>query len=269
MKLKIKSLKTAIAVFILGIALTCYSIYAKTSFVACAIGYISEPIQNIISIYTTSNEQNLNSLEEDETNKLRNEIVDYYEIKNENESLRKILDLKDNHEDFKLLQADVIGRDPAELFYGITLNKGKNSSISLYNPVITEQGLVGYVSAVYDTYCKVNTILSPQTNISAIDSETSDTGVINADANLSDDANILFKYINKQNSIKAGDIISSSGVGGIYPKNLLIGEVTKLIQNNNNYDVTAYIKPFEDIKNVRKVFVITDFNGMKAKTAKE
>lgn len=269
MKLKTKAFKTVLIIFILGVALTCYSVCAKTSFIASAVGYISEPIQNFLSSYINSSENDSESIFDDEKNKLKNEIADYYELKQENESLKKILDLKTNHEDFKLLQADVIGRDPAELFYGITLNQGKNSSVSLYNPVITEKGLVGYVSSVYDTYCKVSTMLSPNTNISAIDCESSDTGVINASLSLSQDDNILFKYINKQNNIKPGDIVATSGVGGIYPKNLLIGEVLSLNQDDKNYDVTAFIKPYEDLKNIRKVYIITDFNGMKAKTAKE
>ena len=269
MKLKTKGFKTAVVIFILGVILTCYSVYAKTSFIASAVGYISEPIQNFLSFHMNLGENDLDSSQADETNRYRNELADYYEIKKENESLKKILDLKTNHEDFKLLQADVIGRDPAELFYGITLNQGKNSSVSLYNPVITEKGLVGYVSSVYDTYCKVNTMLSPNTNISALDCQSSDTGVINAPLGLSQDDNILFKYINKQNNLKPGDIVTTSGVGGIYPKNLLIGEVLSLNQDDKNYDVTAFIKPFEDIKAIRKVYIITDFNGMKAKTAKE
>lgn len=269
MQIKTKTFKISLIIAILGITLTCCSIYFKTSFVASAVGYICEPIQNMLNSRLISNNQESNDLQQDETNKLRNEIADYYEIKKENESLKKILKLKDDHEDFKLLQADVIGRDPAELFYGITLNQGKNSSVALYNPVITDKGLVGYVSAVYDTYCKINTVLSPSTNISAIDCESSDTGVISADNSLTSNENITFKYINKQNTIKPGDIVTTSGVGGIYPKNLLVGEILLIEQNTNNYDVTAQIKPFEDIKNISEVYIITDFNGMKAKTAKE
>ena len=128
------------------------------------------------------------------------------------------------------------------------------------DPVITENGLIGWVSDVELTTCRVRTILSPDTKASAIDKKTSDNGIISGNAEYCDDNLTCLTKIAENNKIKVGDIVVTSGTGGVYPKNLIIGKVKEL--KFNSYDTTRYavVEPYEDIRTVTSAAIITDFD---------
>ncbi len=257
--------KIVLMIALAGTVLVSYSTSVKTSVVVSAMGYITQPIQNFLASKNTNTSQVQSTGGEEQIYELRNKLVDYYEMKSENEEMKRILGLKEEHQDYKLVQADVIGRDSAELYYGATLNKGSNSGVSLYSPVITDKGVVGYISAIYATHSKVSTILSPQTNIGAYDTVSNDTAVVSGSTDDIATNKVSLKYINTQNNIAKGDMIVTSGVGEVYPKNLLIGEVSEISVSSNGYDIKAEIEPYENIKEIRKVYIITDFSGKNAK----
>ncbi len=248
-------------IILFGTILICYSSTVNTSIIVSALSQITEPVQSFFSSKYNIVAIDKDDIDQNELTELREKTVDYYELKQENEQLKKILGIKQQHQDYKLVQADVIGRDPCELFYSATLNCGLDCGVTINSPVITDKAVVGYISAVYSTYSKVNTLLSPQTNIAAYDTQSNDSGVVCGDTENIENQQLTFKYINNQNNIQKGDMIVSSGVGKVYPKNLLIGQVSNILDSENGYDISANIKPYEDIKNIRKVYVIVDFLG--------
>lgn len=117
------------------------------------------------------------------------------------------------------------------------------------------------MSDVELTTCRVRTILSPDTKASAIDKKTSDNGIISGNAEYCDDNLTCLTKIAENNKIKAGDIVVTSGTGGVYPKNLIIGKVKEL--KFNSYDTTRYavVEPYEDIRTVTSAAIITNFDG--------
>lgn len=198
---------------------------------------------------------------EEENRKLNDMLVDYYDIKEQNEQLKKYYDIKEENKDFALVPSTVIERDPNENFYGFTIDKGSVDGIEINNPVITENGLVGWVCEVAAKSCKVKTILSPDAQIGAVAKKTKDSGIISGSAAYSDKGITLMQNISAQNSMKAGDIVVTSGFGGVYPKNLKIGKIKTIKNDEYSGMPVAEIKPYENIKNVSSVAVITDFNG--------
>lgn len=196
-----------------------------------------------------------------EVRSLRSKMVDYQDLKRQNEQYAKYLDLKKERQDFKFVTAQVIGRDPQELFFGFTINKGTESGIHDGDCVITENGMVGCVYQAQHCASKVKTILCPDIKVGAYDSLSGDSGVICGNIKLSDQGLTALSLIQSQNSIKKGDIIVSSGLSGMYPRNLKIGKVTAMAYDNVNGLNYAEIEPFEDIRNIRDVLVITDFFG--------
>lgn len=196
-----------------------------------------------------------------ENAKLREELVDYYNIKEENEKLWKYYDLKKENPSYKIQPANVIRRDSNDDFYSFTLNIGSANGVTANCPVITDNGLVGWVSSVDKTTCLVKTILSPDTKAGAVDKQSKDSGIITGSASLCDQNLTQLTKIAEDNKIKEGDIIVTSGAGGVYPDNLVLGEVTEI--RFNSYDTTRYavIKPYEDIKSITSAAVITDFEG--------
>ena len=113
---------------------------------------------------------------------LRARLVDYYNVKEENTRLWMFYDLKKEHEDYQLIPATVLRRDTNDEFGSFTIDKGTASQISVGDPVMGENGLIGWISEADAYTAKVITILSPQTSIGAIDNATSDTGIITGSA---------------------------------------------------------------------------------------
>lgn len=195
-----------------------------------------------------------------ENAELRNQLSDYYDIKEENEKLWNYYDLKKENPSYKILPASVIMRDANDDFYSFTLNIGTSSGVGVNNPVITENGLVGWVCKADLTTCKVKTILSPETKAGAIDKQSGDSGIVSGSAVLCDQNLTSLTKIAEDNKIKEGDMVVTSGIGGIYPGDLIIGKVKEI--KFDSYDISRYavIEPYEDIKTITDAAVITDFD---------
>jgi rod shape-determining protein MreC len=262
-----------ITIFVL-FALMLYTASSNGGLFPNLLGAISTPMQKVSTMATNnaanaaegvtlSKEQLLaeNKQLRAEIDSLNQKLADYDTYKQENAQLRKFLEFKDENKDIQLASAAVIGRDPSDLFYNFTIDQGSSAGISVNDPVITEAGLVGWVSAVTSSYAKVTTILSPDTNVGAYDSVNRDSGVVSSNLKLADSGLIKMGYLTAANTVKEGDIILTSGLGGIYPRGLKIGKVTAV--KHEEYDVSMYaeVLPFVDVKTVRDVMVITSFNG--------
>lgn len=196
-----------------------------------------------------------------ELKKLRTVAIDYYDIKKENAQYLKFYDFKTQNKSLKFISSSVIARNPNELFGGFTLDKGSVAGISINDPVITENGLIGRVTSVSGTSCKVSTILSPNFKAGVIDTRTRDSGVISGNIKDADQNLTGMMYLSAQNSIQPDDIVITSGLGGVYPKNLPVGKVTEIKHDDFDSSFYAVVKPFDDIKNIMDVFIITDFLG--------
>ena len=196
-----------------------------------------------------------------EVAKLRTQLVDYYDVKQENARLWKYYDFKRDYPQYKILPATVIRRDPNADFYGFIINKGYSDGISKGDPVVTDKGLVGWISSVDSSTARVKTILSPDSKIGAINTVSRDTGIVTGSVTLCDQNLTSMTKISAQNTMKAGDIIITTGVSGMYPPSVIIGEVVEI--RFDEYDTSKYaiIKPYEDITVVSDVAVITDFDG--------
>ena len=195
-----------------------------------------------------------------ENAELREQLADYYDVKQENAKLWKYYDLKKQNPSYKIQPATVIMRDANDDFYSFTLDIGTSSGVAVNNPVITENGLVGWVCKADLTACKVKTILSPDTKAGAVDKQSNDSGIISGSASLCDDNLTSLTKIEENNKIKVGDMIVTSGTGGIYPGNLIIGKVKEI--KFNSYDTSRYaiVEPYEDIRKITSAAVITDFD---------
>lgn len=236
-------------------------------------GYILTPLRRAAADFTNSAEdaitppKSIEELEEEnsalreENKKLNDMLVEYYDIKKENEELYKFYDIKKNNEDFSVIPSTVISRDPNENFYGFIVDKGSADGIELNDPVMTDNGLVGYVSEVSLKSSKVTALISPAAKIGVVDKKTGDEGIITGDPELSDSGITLMKNISSQNTIKSGDIIVTSGYGGMYPKNIKIGTVSKITLDSYTGTPQAVIKPFEDVRKITSAAIIVNFSG--------
>ena len=188
-------------------------------------------------------------------------LVDYDEIKHKITSYEEMLGVKADNRDYALAPANIIGADAADQFTSLMIDRGSNDDISVNDPVICGGYLVGIVKKVNPTYSVVLSLLNPQINVSAIESKTRETAYVTTDSEQSKNGACIMAGLERTTLIAPGGIIITSGIGGIYPKGLIIGTVTQVVESE--YDLTSYaiVEPGVDLRGLEDVFVITDFRG--------
>ena len=222
---------------------------------------LSNTANDFLDSFNSGNKLNLENAElKSEIDSLRQQLADYEEATQQNEVYKDFLDIKENNPDFSFTDATLIARDSDDPYGGFTINKGSTSNISKYDPVITESGIVGYVTDVGLTSAKVTTILSPDITLGALDNRTSDSGVITGSLALAQKGFCRFSNLSRSCSVAVGDYVVSSGEG-VFPEGLLIGSVENIGIDDNNNSIYAEIKPFAQIEEIRSVMVITSFDG--------
>ena len=266
--------KVLLGVIFILFGVLLYTASAGGSVFSDALGFLTTPMQKVSTVVTNNAAATANTVlqsKEDleaenaalkkEIEELNAKLIDYYQVKLENEQFRSVLELKEENKDFQFVSAAVIGRDPNDMFYSFYIEKGESSGISLNDPVITNSGVVGWISSVNASYSKVTTILSADTSIAALDKLTRESGVLSSDIKYADQGIIKLGYLTVDTKVKPGDIIVTSGLGGIYPKDLPVGKVQEVMPEEYDVSYCAAVKPLVDVKTVRDVFVITDFQG--------
>ena len=205
-------------------------------------------------------ERELGMLKE-ENRRLNDMLVDYYDIKSRNEELNRFFDIKKENSDISLVPASVMLRDPNEDFYGFTADKGSAQGVSVNAPVVTENGLIGWVCAVAPRSCMVSTILSPEAGIGVEVKRTGDKGILSGSAEVSDDGITRMINLSEKNAIEKGDIVVTSGYGGVFPENLKVGKISRVTRDSFSGLPMAEIEPFEDVRAVSSAAIVVNFSG--------
>ena len=196
-----------------------------------------------------------------EIDSLKNQLVDYENAKHKNEFYQEFLEIKEEHSDYVFAEAAIIGRDAANHLGTFTLNKGSANGISVNDPVIYGKYLVGVVASVTPTRCTVNTILNPKVNVSAYEIRTRDLGFVTSTVALAQDGFCHMPGLSTSTAVTSGGIVCTSGVGGIYPRDLIIGTVVDIVDGSVDISASAVIKPGADFDSMTEVFIITEFDG--------
>ncbi len=195
-----------------------------------------------------------------EINDLRGQLADYNETVKQNEFYEKYLGIKESNPDFEFEGALLISRDSDDPYGGFVINKGSLDGIEAYAPVITDAGLVGFVSEVGLTTSKVTTVLSPDLTIGALDNRTNDSGVVSGTLELAESGHCRLYNLSRSCNVAIGDYVVTSGEG-IFPDGLLIGTIETIGSDKYNTSIYANVRPFADLADLREVMVITDFEG--------
>ena len=197
----------------------------------------------------------------EENRELVEQMVDYEKYKHENESLKKQLDIKEEHPEWETMTASVIGRDPSDQFYSFTIDKGTLDGVSYQDPVITSDGLVGIVSEVGPVFAKVMTVLDVRLNVACQDVRTQDVATVSGDISLSEDGKCRMSLIPRESGVAKGDIIQTAGTSGLYPQGIVIGKIEEVAFEPQGTMMYAVIDPTNSIRSIKDVVVITSFKG--------
>lgn len=265
--LKSSNVKIFLSTIFVVIVLSVFTNSIDSNLLSSTVNSVTYPLSKVTAAATSDEDLSYEELKaeyqklKEENIELRTQLVNYYDTLTENTRLWKFYDLKKEHPEYALVPSVVLRRDSNDEFYSFTLDKGTTSDIAVGDPVVSENGLIGWVSEVDLNTCRVVTILSPQTSIGAIDNKTTDTGIVSGSAVYCDDNLTTFTKLSTKHKVKEGDIITSTGISGLYPKGLIIGEVVDLCYDTYNTSYYAVIKPYDDIRKITDLAVITDYTG--------
>ncbi|MBQ8057435.1 MAG: rod shape-determining protein MreC [Ruminococcus sp.] len=253
-------------VFIL-IVLSVFTNSIDKNILSSTVNSVTYPLSKVTAAATSDEDMSYSELLseyerlKDENTQLRSQLVNYYDTLTENTRLWKFYNLKKEHPEYSIVPSVVLRRDSNDEFYSFTLDKGSSSDICVGDPVVSDNGLIGWVSEIDLNTCKVVTILSPQTSVGAIDNKSSDMGIVTGSALYCDENLTTFTKLSATHKVKAGDIITSTGVSGLYPKGLIIGEVTDVCYDTYNSTYYAVVKPYDDITTITDLAIITNYTG--------
>ena len=195
-----------------------------------------------------------------ENAELRGQMVDYDKLKAENEAYKALTNIQEQHPEMSYVSSFVIGRDPLDSFYGFTLDQGSLDGVEANDAVTSDEGyLLGVVTEVDLTSCKVMTILHPSFNAAGVVSRTRDNGIITGSADYAAEGLCILSNLSRSTLTKANDQVITTGLGGVFPPDVLVGVVQELVPEASGKSTIAVIKPGADPRTVKHVFIITNY----------
>lgn len=222
--------------------------------------YASDAVSGFTSYFTEFDRvvAENNELRE-ELSSLKERVSHAEEVEKMNEWLYKYLELRREHIDYKYVECKVTGSESGNYMTVFVLDKGTSSGIAKNMCVVTNYGVVGYVKEVGTNWCKVVTLLESDNSLGAYIERTDEIGVVKGDFSLASEGICKMLYISADSDVKVGDRILTSGYGSVYPRGLPVGEVIKIEPDPNTQTIVAYIKPAEQMQDIKKLMVITDY----------
>lgn len=269
---RFKILAVTVAALLFGVIIAVIS-SSNASPLQSVAGFIMKPVQRLsatvadkmgeLNLQFRSSGQYIAKIEELEKqiSEYEGQLVDYEQLKRKLESYSVMLDVKEKNEDFVLAPANIIGRDSMDAFYSFIIDKGSADGISVNDPVVYGNYVVGVVHSVKATYSEVWTILNPKVNISAMESRTRESGYTTTTAELALAGNCMLAGLDKSTQVSVGGIVCTLGIGGVYPKGLIIGKIADITESEHDISVNAVVTPSIDTTELEDIFIITDFEG--------
>lgn len=178
----------------------------------------------------------------------------------ENERLRKLLDLREQRRDLYFESALVVGADVSNWSSLLTINKGTAHDVAVGDCVITEAGyLVGVVTEAGLNWSTVRTVLDSETSIGATVFRSGTSAVAQGDFALMSQGRLKLGYLGAEPDLMSGDLIVTSGLGGYYPSQIVIGYVEEVGTSDDGLAQYAVVRPEVELEDLKEVFVVTDF----------
>lgn len=199
--------------------------------------------------------RNRNAELEAQVSQLQAQLIELQQRVNETEILAALVDFSRSNPESTYKAASVIGRDPSPFLHYIIINRGSNDDIRRGMPVVTNQGLVGRVDAVIADAARVQLITDPASTVNVY-LQSADTSAVLYGSVTGD---ISLDLISQNAAVEAGDLILTSGLGGGYPADLIIGQVVTVRALEFELFQQATVQPAVDFSRLEIVLVITNF----------
>lgn len=227
--------------------------------VATTIGNAFEGFGKYFGSIKALNEENKALI--DENAALKEQLAQAELLERENERLRDYLDMKNKYPSFAMEEGMVISHSSGNYITNFTLNRGTLHGIQTNMPVITKDGIVGYVVEVGLNWCMVSTLIETATSVGAYIPRSEVVGIVSGDYSMRHEGTCKISYIDAEADVQVGDAVYSSGTGSVYPADLKIGTVTAIEVDEYNRTLVATVTPAVDFSSLKWVMVITGYQS--------
>lgn len=181
-------------------------------------------------------------------------------VQRENDRLRELLQWKENHPDYELVDGYIIARSSTDWTSTFTVDCGSRDGIAEGMVAITENGeVVGLVTEVGSNYCTVKTILDSSLEISATIASSGYSGMVQGAYTVDDAGYLRMNYLPSTAVIRNRDQVVTAG-STLYPRNLILGYVVGVGMDNASVAKFARVEPAAKIDQLEQVFILTNFD---------
>lgn len=192
----------------------------------------------------------------EENEKLKDEIAKNSDLEAENERLRALLDFEDERTNYDYVATNIIGKS-SNMTNGYIIDRGLNDGIEKGMIVIASKGLVGQIAEVSSDWAIVDCIIDENIKVSVmVDSTRENTGMLEGYKNSKNENLTKILYLPMDSKIKEGDVILTSGLGLVYPKEIRIGEVISIEEDKVKVMKSAIVKPYVDFNKLEELVVV-------------
>jgi rod shape-determining protein MreC len=193
---------------------------------------------------------------EAEVARLQAEVVSLQQQVAEVQVLSTLLGFVQANPENEYVTAAVIGRDPSPFLHYVIVNRGSDHGLRRGMPVVTQQGLVGRVAAVAPSAARVQLINDPASAINVRLQQSDAEALLVGDIT----GEISLQNISQNAQVVPGDVVLTSGLGGSYPPNILIGQVSNIRSRDIDLFQSAAVQPLVDFTELKIVLIIVNFN---------
>lgn len=205
---------------------------------------------NVVSNLTAS-EESLSDLR-DQNKRLTAQVAKLAESAKSADRLEKLLDIKSTYS-LKSTGAKIIGTSGDAWTSSVTIDKGSKDGMKVNMPVMSSAGVIGQIVSVSGTTSTVRLLNDENSGISAMVQDTRVQGMLIGQA----DGTLRLEYVTTDSDVKVGDIIVTSGIGGVFPKGLPLGTVSSVDKSSNSVYYTIVVRSQSTMENNEEVLVIT------------
>jgi rod shape-determining protein MreC len=191
----------------------------------------------------------------EQVERLQAEITQLHELELENYELRQLAGLQPLPLRNELIPARVVGRDPLPFVQVIALDVGSEQGVREDMPVVTWRGLIGRVIDVQPTTARVLLITDASSAVAVRVQapESRATGVVRG----RNDALLLLQYVEQQAPLETGDLLITSGLGGVFPPGVPVGKVVQVRKRDQDLFQEALVEPTARLGQLERVYVLT------------
>jgi rod shape-determining protein MreC len=192
---------------------------------------------------------------EAELARLQTQVVQLQNSVSEADALAALVNFSRTNPENSYTAASVIGRDPSPFLRYIIIDKGSNDNLRRGMPVVTDQGLVGRVDAVISSAARVQLITDTSSAVNIRLEKAKKEAVLIGTVS----GDLMLDLVPQDVTLEAGDLVLTSGLGGGYPSDLIVGQVLNTRQRDADLFQQAVVQPIVDFAQLKIVLIITDF----------